>query len=221
MIQPNSFASIPSGAIGYVSTQAYNNPGNYSPNSPGTITSLETQGIEVTTIPCFLKGSKILTTNGYIKIEYLRKGDLVKTLKDDYKGIYKIGKKQLYHGASQERWKTQLYVCKKEKYPEVLEDLVITGCHSILVDEFVSSEEREKTAEVLGRIFITDEKYRLPACVDERAEVYPVEGSYEIYHLALEHEDKYMNYGIYANGLVVESCSKRYLTELADMEEVL
>jgi len=27
-----------------------------------------------------------------------------------------------------------------------------------------------------------------------------------------------MNYGIYANGLLVESCSKRYLIELSKME---
>jgi hypothetical protein len=26
-----------------------------------------------------------------------------------------------------------------------------------------------------------------------------------------------MNYGVYANGLLVESCSKRYLTELSNM----
>ena len=214
-IQSDSFQSIAPGAIAYVSTPAYNNLANQA-----TITSLEAQGIEVV-IQCFLKGSKILTDKGYTPIEYLRKGDLVKTLKDDYQPIYRIGKKQLYHGASQERWKNQLYVCKKEKYPELLEELIITGCHSILVDEFISAEEREKTIEVNGDTYVTDGKYRLPACVDERTEVYPVEGTYEIYHLALEHSDKYMNYGIYANGLLVETCSKRYLTELSEMEEVL
>jgi hypothetical protein len=215
-IQSNSFQNIiPSGAIAYVSTPAYNNPANQA-----TITSLRLQGIEVV-IQCFLKGSKILTDKGYVKVEELRKGDLVKTLKDGYQEIYKIGKKELYHGASQERWKNQLYVCKKEKYPELLEELVITGCHSILVDGFISAEEREKTIEVNGDTYVTDGKYRLPACVDERTEVYPVEGTYEIYHVALENENYYFNYGIYANGLLVETCSKRYLTELAKMEEVL
>ena len=29
-----------------------------------------------------------------------------------------------------------------------------------------------------------------------------------IYHIALEHENDLCNYGIYANGLVVESCDK-------------
>ena len=59
--------------------------------------------------------------------------------------------------------------------------------------------------------------YRLPACVDNRSSVYEVEGNYTIYHLALENENYYYNYGIYANGLLVETCSKRYLTELSNM----
>jgi hypothetical protein len=48
--------------------------------------------------------------------------------------------------------------------------------------------------------------------------VYETPGTYTIYHLALEHDDYYYNYGIYANGLLVETCSKRYLQELANME---
>ena len=34
---------------------------------------------------------------------------------------------------------------------------------------------------------------------------------------ALENDNYYMNYGIYANGLLVETCSKRYLKELSNM----
>ena len=64
----------------------------------------------------------------------------------------------------------------------------------------------------------TYDKYRLPACVDEKATVYKVPGDYTIYHIALENEHYYGNYGIYANGLLVESCSKRYLKEVSNME---
>jgi hypothetical protein len=35
--------------------------------------------------------------------------------------------------------------------------------------------------------------------------------------LALENDDYYMNYGIYANGLLVETCSKRFMKELSSM----
>ena len=64
----------------------------------------------------------------------------------------------------------------------------------------------------------TDNKYRLPACADYRADVYEKEGSYMVYHFALEHDDYYMNYGVFANGLLVETCSKRNLKELSNME---
>jgi hypothetical protein len=60
----------------------------------------------------------------------------------------------------------------------------------------------------------------LPACVDERAVVYDNEAPFTIYHIALENDNYYNNYGIYANGLLVETCSKRYLTELSHMHIV-
>jgi len=166
-------------------------------------------------ITCFKEGSKILTSQGYKLIQDLKKGDLVKTL-NDYKAIDMIGKRNIQHNALEERIKDQLYVCSTEKY-EVWEDLVLTGCHSLLVDDF-KDQEREKSIEVNGGIYITENKYRLPVCVDERANVYEIPGTYTIYHLALENDDYYMNYGIYANGLLVESCSKRYLKELSNME---
>jgi hypothetical protein len=169
--------------------------------------------------PCFKEDTKILTNQGYKPIQDLRKGDLIKTLLHGFKPIELIGKRDIYHDAIlDERLKDQLYTCSKTEYPELFEDLVITGCHSILVDKFVTEEQKEKVMEINGRIFITDNKYRLPACVDERAKVYPLKDTYTIYHLALENDDYYMNYGIYANGLLVESCSKRYLKELSNME---
>jgi DNA-binding beta-propeller fold protein YncE len=169
-------------------------------------------------IVCFKEGSKILTDKGYVVIEDLRKGDLVKTLKHGFMPIDMIGKRDIVHHAFEERIKDQLYKCSQSEYPELFEPLVITGCHAILVDEFVSPEQREQTSEVLGRIFVTDKKYRLPACVDNRTTVYEIKGECTIYHLALENDEYFANYGIYANGLLVETCSKRYLKELSNME---
>ena len=168
--------------------------------------------------PCFKEGSKILTDTGYKPIETLRKGDLVKTLKHGYKPIDMIGKRDIYNPVQKERIKDQLYKCSQDKYPEVFEDLIITGCHSILVDRFTSNEQKEKAIEVNnGKLCITDNKYRLPACVDDRTSVYENKGNFTIYHIALENDDYYMNYGVYANGLLVETCSKRYLKELSNM----
>lgn len=169
------------------------------------------------TPPCFKKDTKILTDKGYIPVQYLRKGDLVKTLRNEYKAIEMIGKKLITHDASQERNKKQLFVYRHDQYPEIMEDLVLTGCHSILVDRFSSEQQREKTLKTNGDIYVTDKRYRLPAVADEKAMIFEASGDYMIYHFALENEDYYMNYGIYANGLLVETCSKRYLKECSDM----
>ena len=168
--------------------------------------------------PCFKEDSKILTDKGYIMIQDLKKGDLVKTLKNGYKPIVLLGKRDIEHKCIEERVKDQLYKCDQSEYPEITEPLILTGCHSILVDKFTSDEQREHTIKINGDTYVTDKKYRLPAAADERAKVYEVPGTYTIYHVALEHENYYANYGIYANGLLVETCSKRYLTELSNME---
>ena len=169
-------------------------------------------------IPCFREGSKILCLQDdkevYIKIEDIKEGDLVKTLKNGYLPVYMIGKKDIYHPALTQRDKDQLYKCSTIEYPEIFEDLFLTGSHSILVEDFIDEDQRQKTIDVNGRIFITDKKYRLPACVDHRASVFDIEGTYTIYHLALESEDIYINYAIWANGLLVETCSKKYLEKL-------
>lgn len=64
---------------------------------------------------------------------------------------------------------------------------------------------------VLGGIFVTDGKYRLPA-------VWIHEPKFTLYHLALENDNYYMNYGIYAQGLLVDTCSRRYIKELSGMD---
>ena len=165
---------------------------------------------------CFKEDSKILCLKGnteeYIPIQNLRKGDLVKTHTNDYIAIEIIKKTIIHNRASQnERFQDQLYVCSQDKYPEVFEDLVITGCHSILVNALDNKEQEKRCREIHGQRIKIENKYRLPACVDMRTAVYDKEGFFNIYHLALKHINPSASYGIYANGLLVESCSKKDL----------
>lgn len=169
-------------------------------------------------IICFLEGSKILHLNAenqeeYVEIEKLKKGDFIKTVKNEYKKIEDIGYSTIYNNINDVRSTDKLYKCSKNVYSELIEDLVITGAHSILVSNFKDHQQLEKTQDVLGKIYVTEMFYRLPACVDDRTTIHEIEGLHKIWHFSLENENYYSNYGVYANGLLVETCSKRMMKE--------
>jgi hypothetical protein len=177
-------------------------------------------GSRPSNVICFKEDTKILCLiddeEVYIPIQDLRKGILVKTLASGYLPIELIGHSSIYNSSNKERGIYRLYRCSQEKYPDLLDDLIITGCHSIL-EKDISEEQREKLIMSTGKIYITENRYRLLACLDDRTDTYEVEGTHKIWHFALENENNYSNYGVYANGGLVESCSKRMMKEYADM----
>jgi hypothetical protein len=173
-------------------------------------------------LPCFLDGTTILCqVNGeekYIPIEDMTNGTLVKTSRDGFKKVVAIGKGVLENPDNDERTENRLYKCTPANYPELTENLYITGCHSILVNT-ITDKQKEDTIKHLGKIFITDKKFRLIACVDERAEPWNSSGCYTIWHFALENADDGMNYGVYANGgLLVETCAIRTLKNKSNLK---
>ena len=178
---------------------------------PATTTYLEGKTsftVTVLSLPCLLEGTKIETEGGYKCIETLDKEDKVKTV-DGYKNVYKISHQKMEHRAINKRIPDQLY----EYTTENEEPLILTGRHSILVDS-LTTEESKQVKELTGRLYITGKKYRLPACLDNKAKVYDIPGTYNVYHVALENENMYTNYGMYANGVLVETMSKRNIDKL-------
>ena len=170
---------------------------------------------------CFKEGTKIacLDENSNpteIPVEELRSGMFVKTYKHGYIPVHTIGTKKLYNPENDTREKDRLYECTPEQYPDLTENLYITGCHSILVDQ-LNEQQTTDTLREAQDIFITDDKYRLMAFLDERTKPWSKEGTHVIYHIYLDHPDEFMNYGIYANGLLVESCSKWSMKEKSYM----
>ncbi len=165
-------------------------------------------------VMCFKKDTKILTFNDekqqeeYVPIQELKIGTLIKTIHNygEYKPIVKIKSLKINNGIYAERTKDQLYIANKQSFPQLTEDLIITGAHSILVNS-LTEEQKKKIEEMLGEIYITDGNYRLPAWIDERMQAYNIKGEFDIYHIALENDDLYSNYGIFANGLLVESAA--------------
>jgi hypothetical protein len=175
-----------------------------------------------TSYPCFLEGTKILRLDlesdieSYIAIEKLKRGDLIKTSMDGYKSISFIGKATLKNPANDSDPKNRLYVFKKQTIKGMTEDLCITGEHCTLRLD-ITELHLNKIREHMGQVYITDDRFRCPACLDERAIPYEGIGPVTIWHFALEHDNAYWNYGVYANGLLVESCSIEHLVKRSKM----
>jgi hypothetical protein len=154
---------------------------------------------------CFKEGTNILTEDGYVKVEELTQQHKLKTM-DGYKKVYGLRSDEMEHTCNKERIADQLYVCRKEEYPELTEELVMTGRHCILENAYKDSNQIEKIKKVMGKLSNTGDKVRVPVCVDQRSKVYGVAGTHKIYHVAVENKNRMINDGIYANGLLVESC---------------
>lgn len=216
------------GPFGYSSWRIASNSSGPSPQNVVYTngSTLDADGNNATyylypSVPCFLEGTTVLCqvdgVEQYIPVETLKKGTLVKTSLHGYKPLVLLGKGTIQNPGTDERTENRLYKCSTSKYPQLTEDLFITGCHSIL--EFPITEKQKKdTIDHLGELFVTEKKYRLIACVDERAEPWNSEGTYTIWHFALEHENERKNYGVYVNGgLLVESCSIHFLKNKSNM----
>lgn len=160
--------------------------------------------------PCFREGTQILCFKNnqeiYIPIENIRKNDLIKTLNNGYLRVNFIGKSFIDNSDNDDRILQRLYKCSKTNYNDLTQDLFLTGGHSILVDN-LSDKEKKDTINIWNKIQMTDNKYRLMVALDQKSEPYQISGNFPIYHIALENQDYYGNYGIYANGLLVETCS--------------
>jgi len=193
-------------SVTYYVGDALNQDGNYYlyPNAPCLL--------EGTTVLCQIDGS-----DQEIPIEQIRPGSVVKTV-NGYKRVQLVGRSPIVNSGSTDRSQNRLYVCRTDRYPELKTDLYLTGCHSILVDQ-LTADQIEQTKTLLGDIYITGQKYRLMACIDDRAEPWASEGSYTVWHLAVENEHLRANEGIFVNGgLLVETCSLQYLQNHSNME---
>ena len=172
---------------------------------------------------CFNEDTQILCSVGgadtYLRIQTIRKGTLVKTALNGYVPVNLIGTSARYNHMMPIPTLQNLYICSKDAYPELTQDLILTGNHSILVDSLTDAQ-REKTIKFMKDVFVTDNKYRLLSCLDPRAKAYNVKGVFNLWHLALDNDNIYKNYGIYANGLLVETASIRTMSELAGMKLV-
>ena len=164
---------------------------------------------------CFKEGTKILCRlNGadvYIPIQYIEEDMLVKTYKHGYKKCKINMKEQIKN--TEDHSINNLYRLSRTNNSQLFEDLYITGSHSMLYDNISEKEEdaMNNLLETYNNKFDIkirnkiDDKYKLIAYYDRTFVEVRQNINVSIYHLVLENENKYTNYGIYANGVLTET----------------
>lgn len=146
---------------------------------------------------CFLKGTKILTNKGWMHVEDLEVGHKVRTLRNGYKEITLVGTNLLPKNES-------LY-----RYPDY--ELVVTGRHCSLIDSIYMNE-------MSGRVVIIEGKVSMMATKDPMAIPFLHNGEHSVYGFVLDSSHEDLNYGVWANGKLVES-SLFYWVEAMDRIE--
>ena len=148
----------------------------------------------------------------YVPIEKIPVGMPVKTLKGEYIKVHSIGCTTFKNPDNADRGPNRLFKLTPANYPELTEDLIMTGCHSRLVVK-LTPEQKARHLKLMKSLYMTTDMFRLMAFIDENTEPYIDPGDHEVWHLALENDNPVCNYGIYANGLLVETASIKTMTE--------
>jgi hypothetical protein len=164
---------------------------------------------------CVNKGTKILSLRDglelYIPIEQLNKEtDLVKTYLNGFKKISDV--KHMILNNNPDDFTSCMYIM--EKKGNMVDDLVVSGGHSILEDSYESTEAEKIHKELFGgTLEKIDNKVLVLAGKSSKFRQIKNKEIFDIYHIALEgdenNEDK--RYGIWANGVLTESTYKKIL----------
>ena len=186
-------------------------------NSVGTSPVTTYGPVKVYQMIRFRQDTYIQTSTGYRPVQELQVGDLVQTYEHGLKAITIVANETVLHTPSEYNIPEQLYRCPISQYTgfssaqnsETFGDLIITGSHSILVDNYNDPTYYNATQEANGNAYVPDSTYRLPVCVDGRSTVYEIAGNNTLYHISLENDEYYGKYGMYANGLLIVPISTR------------
>jgi hypothetical protein len=149
---------------------------------------------------CYNKGTKILTIQNneeiYQTIETLKPGDIVKVYPNSFKSIKYIGYKTCIND---EQNNTTMYIMKKTNNNDLLEDLIVSGLHYV----YDPNHSNEPNIKIEDKTLIEVRYSKLFTKVKNN-------DVYTYYHLVL---DDGKHYGIWANGLLSESCFYKHFLE--------
>jgi hypothetical protein len=155
-----------------------------------------------TTVPCFNENTTILNSNNeYVSIKSLKINDVIHTYKD---GLKKIKYIQSFKTTNNNLNSLQSMFKMKNT------NFIVSGGHSILVDE-LTKEEHDLQKISFGFDNKIHDKQFLLACISDKFEIIKDNDIYVLYHIVLENDDIYKQYGIYANdGILTETISEDY-----------
>ena len=163
---------------------------------------------------CFNKGTKILclkdNVEQYIPIEKLQKGNIVKTYLHGYRKIDSLMHSLFKNNVNE--FTKSMYIMPKQG--DMIDDLIVTGGHSILVDEYESEHIKNQHRHLFGgELDPIDDKQLLLASQSSKFKQLEGDDFYDIYHLCLEGETEEHDrrYGVWANGILTESTYKKII----------
>jgi hypothetical protein len=135
---------------------------------------------------------KVDDTEQQVAVENLRPKMLVKTSLHGFKAIDRVGSATA----------SEMYTLSKEKHPDLSADLIATGNRCLLVDTLTEEQRAQIAAD--GKIRVVEKKFCLPISMTDAV---VAQGETTVYNFSLEHMDKLLSRGVYANGLLVDhSC---------------
>lgn len=161
---------------------------------------------------CYLKGTKILCEidgeEQYINIENLLPGMIIKTHLHGYKKLKILGWNKFKNSSNPHTSKIcKLYKLSKEKNSDLIEDLYVSGQHSILVDN-INQNEKNLMLTRWSKLLKIDNKHLLMAYASMDFEEITDDNEYELFQIVLENENNNkQQFGIWANGILSETMS--------------
>jgi len=203
----NNLQNTPSNITLGASTSTYNDDGEAArtnlTNIQGTNWTISDSGLacvhESTDFLCYVDNEE-----KYINIKDIKPGFLVKTYEEGYVKVKHIFRQRCFNSTKNRM--SKFFVMNKSKNDLLTKDLIITGGHSILVDELTEEQHNKMKSTGIKYLSIYD-KYKLVTFFNEDFVGKTDESEERVYLLVLEADDDHKVYGAYVNGgMIIETC---------------
>lgn len=169
-----------------------------------------------TPLLCFDETTEILCLNEnleevYVPISELKVGSIVKSFKHGFRRISVIYKNSLINSIND--FHSCMFIMPKNE--NMTKDLIVTGGHSILVDNMTESESIKNKEYFNNTTQRIDGKQLLLAAASDKFTVLENNNEYTFYNFCLENDsDHEARYGVWANGVLVETPSTQFLKDI-------